>query len=96
LTLPVKPNVAHDILLLMRVISKDHVFVYVMIPFYYQPQKLFLVGHFIDGNSSEPFSMRGNHLRLINSGMNWKLFRTGSDKLVDLKSVRVVFSDKGM
>jgi hypothetical protein len=79
-----------------RVTSKDHVLVYVKIPFYYQPQKLSLAGHFIDGNSSEPFTMRGNHLKLINSGMNWKLFRTDSDRPIDLKSLRVVFADGGM
>jgi len=78
-----------------RVTSKDSILVYVQIPFYYRPQKLSLVGHFIDGNSPEPFTIHGNHLQLINSGMNWKLFKIDPGKTIDLKSLRVVFTDEG-
>jgi hypothetical protein len=80
---------------LYGVASKDNILVYVQIPFYYRPQKLSLVGHFIDGNSPEPFAIHGNHLQLINSGMNWKLFKIDPGKTIDLKSLRVVFTDEG-
>lgn len=46
-------------------------------------------------DSCEPFTIRGNHLNVVSSGMNWRLFRIDPEKPINLKSLRVVFSDEG-
>ena len=80
---------------LYRVISKNNILVYVQTPFYHQTPKLSLVGYFVDGDSSVPFTIGEDHLKLINSGINWRLFRIDPDKPINLKSLRVVFNDDG-
>jgi hypothetical protein len=78
-----------------RITSKDSVFIYVQTPYPYELKRLSLVGHFIYGDSSEPFTLRVNHLNLVRSGVNWRVFSIDPGKPISLKSLRAVFHDEG-
>jgi len=78
-------------------VNSEEIYLYVRTP-YFSPlkshEKITVYGQWINKNKSElyePFSLEESQLKLVNSGLNWKLFflETSSDTLIDLQSLKV-------
>ncbi len=79
-----------------RAISGDTTYIYIRSPFCASKEDVSVQGCFIEKKQSEErckhFVSSSDSLRLINSGMNWKLYSLESTQWIDLKSLRVTLA----